>query len=192
MILDFLKNNSVDKKEEEVVESILDEETAAQRFAKEAEPENLNGDSITDILDDCAKKANSFYRILAAKAKRGIITATAKETNKNIHEVSVKIEGKEWESAQDKAFKEGRSRAVFGKSPHNYIPALAIDIIPEPFKGWNDFSGFNKILNEFQEVANQKKININLGRDFKKLKDYPHIELRDWKRLRYEKDESEK
>lgn len=93
---------------------------------------------------------------------------------------------------QDKAFKEGRSRAVFGKSPHNYIPALAIDIIPEPFKGWNDFSGFNKILNEFQEVANQKKININLGRDFKKLKDYPHIELRDWKRLRYEKDESEK
>ena len=82
MILDFLKNNSVDKKEEEVVESILDEETAAQRFAKEAEPENLNGDSITDILDDCAKKANSFYRILAAKAKRGIITATAKETNK--------------------------------------------------------------------------------------------------------------
>ena len=82
MILDFLKNNSVDKKEEEVVESILDEETAAQRFAKEAEPEDLNGDSITDILDDCAKKANSFYRILAAKAKRGIITATAKETNK--------------------------------------------------------------------------------------------------------------
>lgn len=35
----------------------------------------------------------------------------AKETNKNIHEVSVKIEGKEWESAQDKAFKEASKKA---------------------------------------------------------------------------------
>ena len=43
MILDFLKNNSVDK-EEEVVDSILDEETAAQRFARESETETLNGD----------------------------------------------------------------------------------------------------------------------------------------------------
>lgn len=82
MILDFLKNDANVEKEEEVVESILDEETAAERFAKEAEPENSGGNSITDILDDCAKKANSFYRILAAKAKRGIIPATAKETNK--------------------------------------------------------------------------------------------------------------
>lgn len=81
MILDFLKNDK-DVEKEEVVESILDEETAAERFAKDTEPENSSGNSITDILDDCAKKANSFYRILAAKAKRGIIPATAKETNK--------------------------------------------------------------------------------------------------------------
>lgn len=35
----------------------------------------------------------------------------AKETNKNIHEVSVKIEGADWENAQDKAFKEASKKA---------------------------------------------------------------------------------
>ena len=35
----------------------------------------------------------------------------AKETNKNIREVSVKIEGADWEKAQDKAYKEASKKA---------------------------------------------------------------------------------
>ena len=82
---------------------------------------------------------------------------------------------------QEEAFKNGNSKAKFGQSPHNYRPALAIDIIPDPFKGWNDYAGFNRILEEFLNAAKEKNIEITLGRDFKTIKDYPHIELKNWK-----------
>jgi hypothetical protein len=42
---------------------------------------------------------------------------------------------------QEKAHKEGHSNATFGKSPHNYAPCFAVDVIPYPFNGdWNDKS----------------------------------------------------
>ena len=84
---------------------------------------------------------------------------------------------------QEEAFRNGNSRAKFGQSPHNYKPALAIDIIPQPFKGWNDFAGFNKILNEFLKISKEKNIEITLGRDFKTIKDFPHIELKNWEKM---------
>ena len=48
----------------------------------------------------------------------------AKKENKNIHEVSIKIEGKEWETAVDKAFKVKQKTAKVdgfrkGKVPRN-------------------------------------------------------------------------
>lgn len=84
---------------------------------------------------------------------------------------------------QEEAFKNGNSKAIFGQSAHNYKPALAIDIIPEPFRGWNDYVGFNRILDEFLKVSKEKNIEIVLGRDFKTIKDYPHIELKNWKAI---------
>lgn len=84
---------------------------------------------------------------------------------------------------QEEAFKNGNSKAKFGQSPHNYRPSLAIDVIPQPFKGWNDFAGFNRILNEFLKVSKEKNIEITLGRDFKTIKDYPHIELKNWQKM---------
>ena len=48
----------------------------------------------------------------------------AKKENKNLHEVSIKIEGKEWETAVDKAFKVKQKTAKVdgfrkGKVPRN-------------------------------------------------------------------------
>ncbi len=105
-----------------------------------------------------------------------------------VNEVSKRIGfkiicGYRGKSDQEKAFKSGNSKAKFGQSPHNYMPALAIDVIPKPFKGWNDYDGFNRVLEEFIKVSKEKNIEITLGRDFKTIKDYPHIELKNWKSI---------
>ena len=56
-------------------------ETAGEKFGKE-EPETARGETITDILDRCARGAHQFYRSLAMARKFGIKLPGAKETNK--------------------------------------------------------------------------------------------------------------
>lgn len=72
MILDLLKKQEVPEN--------LNEETAAERFLQE-EPEDSHGNTISDVLNECAKKAESFYRVIELKAKRGINPVTANVTN---------------------------------------------------------------------------------------------------------------
>ena len=103
------------------------------------------------------------------------------EASKNVNfKIICDYRGK---TKQEEAFKNGSSKAKFGQSPHNYKPSLAVDIIPQPFKGWNDYAGFNRILDEFLRVSKEKNIEITLGRDFKPIKDFPHIELKNWKEI---------
>jgi len=80
---------------------------------------------------------------------------------------------------QEEAFKNGKSRAVFGKSKHNTFPSQAIDITPYP-QNWdkNDIRWWKMIALAY-EVARIKNIKIRSGAFFTSLCDYPHIEIVD-------------
>jgi len=79
--------------------------------------------------------------------------------------------------SQDKAYSEGNSKARWGESLHNSLPSRAVDIIPSPFKGWDDYEGFARMAGFVQAVAMAQGIEIKCGRDFKGFKDAPHFEL---------------
>lgn len=87
---------------------------------------------------------------------------------------------------QEDACKRGCSKAHYGQSPHNFLPARAVDIIPYPvpMKGncWDDNSPEWDIQAElFLKIAKEKGIEITWGGTFKKLVDKPHFELKNWR-----------
>lgn len=78
---------------------------------------------------------------------------------------------------QDKFFREGKSKAKFGKSPHNYLPALAIDIFfLVEGKYYLDMKWLMKIAGELPS-------SIQWGGNFKSLKDGPHFERIEWQNM---------
>lgn len=83
------------------------------------------------------------------------------------------------ELEQEASFKGGFSRAHFGKSPHNYYPALAIDIFriaPDGKPQWS-LPWYKKVIKENLWDG------ISWGGDFKSFPDSPHVELTNWKEL---------
>ncbi|MDF1565332.1 MAG: hypothetical protein P1V51_20005 [Deltaproteobacteria bacterium] len=85
--------------------------------------------------------------------------------------------------AQQQAFASGASRARFGESPHNYFPALALDIVPYPEAYASDPALW--ALGAFGlDLA------IRMGRPIEwggawlvryRFQDLPHFQLRDWR-----------
>lgn len=95
------------------------------------------------------------------------------------------IEGHRSLERQMKLYKKGASQidGVTKKGKHNYLPSLAIDIIPYK-KGHNPFDGskesdkmFNELAKEFKAVANELGYKITWGGDWKSLVDKPHFQL---------------
>lgn len=87
---------------------------------------------------------------------------------------------------QEKAIAEGKSRAHFGQSPHNYQPSFAVDICPyDHARGlvWNDDRLWSMVLDHIAQVAEEMGIEVKFGRDFHSIVDKPHIELANWKEL---------
>lgn len=72
---------------------------------------------------------------------------------------------------------EGKSRAAFGKSAHNYN--CAVDLFVQlPKKDIYDVEWFNKVL--APEIPYHLKWYGRTDSDFFEL---PHVELRDWRKL---------
>jgi len=91
---------------------------------------------------------------------------------------------------QERAFNAGNSKAHFGQSAHNFFPSFAVDIYPYPTpyvqkKGVlyldDNSPEWNKMVCTFKNTAKMMGIDIVCGADFKTLKDFPHIEIADWK-----------
>ena len=80
---------------------------------------------------------------------------------------------------QEKAFKDGKSNAKFGKSKHNVLPSKAVDICPFPLI-WDtkDIRWQEMALNAMW-CAGKLGIEIVWGGSFKSLKDLPHFELKE-------------
>jgi len=94
-------------------------------------------------------------------------------------------------AAQQLAFETGKSKARFGESPHNFSPALAIDVIPYPVD-WQDtermiyFAGF--VMATAQAMGIELKWGGDWNRDThlsdNRFDDFPHFELADWRKAR--------
>lgn len=86
--------------------------------------------------------------------------------------------GHRGKDAQEEAFRNGRSKARWGESKHNYEPSCAIDVMPYPIN-WSDIPGLKSFSDFVKETAKLSGIGIRWGGDFKGFFDGPHYELTD-------------
>lgn len=83
-----------------------------------------------------------------------------------------------------KAYAEGKSQVPPGKSKHNAMPSLAVDVAPYPVD-WNDRERFHLFAGVVIGIASQMGIGIRWGGDWdrdtevkdNKFDDLPHFEL---------------
>jgi peptidoglycan L-alanyl-D-glutamate endopeptidase CwlK len=84
---------------------------------------------------------------------------------------------------QDDDFDRGVSKATFGKSPHNYMPALALDV-------FYIIGGIAKWpMDRYRQLAADKPDGIEWGADWndngrtddEKFIDAPHFQVKGWK-----------
>ncbi len=87
------------------------------------------------------------------------------------------------EEAQEKAYREGASKAHFGESPHNFQPSLAFDAYSYPIDV-NSIPLAQLLGKAIKEAAKRLDLSIEWGGDWKGFKDYPHFQLRNWKQYR--------
>ena len=98
------------------------------------------------------------------------------------------LDSRRGKAAQEKAFKEGKSKAKFGQSAHNYQPAVAVDLFPAPYD-WNNLAAFEKLAKVVMRIAKEKGVPLRWGGDWNmdgdKTKsdawDKPHFELHPWR-----------
>lgn len=99
------------------------------------------------------------------------------------------LDAQRGEAEQMMAYRTGNSKAKFGQSAHNYVPAVACDIVPYPIN-WKAIKPFITLqMNIIKPLAAKMKIPIRQGIDFnmngvitdKEFRDYPHVELYPWR-----------
>lgn len=92
-------------------------------------------------------------------------------------------------AAQELAFRTKRSKARFGQSAHNYVPAIALDVVPLPLN-WKNHKPFIRLGKEFVlPTAAKLGIKIRWGGDWnmngvltdESFVDLPHYELHPWR-----------
>jgi peptidoglycan L-alanyl-D-glutamate endopeptidase CwlK len=94
---------------------------------------------------------------------------------------------------QEEAKRDGRSKASFGQSPHNYRPSFALDIVPmvNGVARWDDVAAFRRCADHIMDVAETMGIDLTWGGDWNHdgdetvtdAWDKPHFQLQDWKAL---------
>jgi peptidoglycan L-alanyl-D-glutamate endopeptidase CwlK len=106
------------------------------------------------------------------------------------------IEGHRGQEAQDKAFREGKSKLRWPKGNHNALPSRAVDIAPVFYDvagkiDWNDLVAFGRLMGYIQCLAVQRGIKLRFGLDWdgdfrsvnrdpdESFFDAPHLELVD-------------
>lgn len=96
------------------------------------------------------------------------------------------IESYRGKEAQEKAFREKKSKARFGQSAHNFKPSVAVDCVPYPLD-WNDTAEFEKMGAVIMKAAKTVGVKIRWGGDWDFNPatndgwDKPHFELHPWK-----------
>lgn len=103
------------------------------------------------------------------------------------------IEGHRGQREQEAAYAKGASKVRFPNSAHNQQPSCALDVIPYPFKGWNDkniHAELKEIARAFFSAAKTEGVAIRWGGNWSsanvdapgtKFVDSPHFELHPWR-----------
>ena len=94
------------------------------------------------------------------------------------------------ELAQERMFREGLSKAHFGESPHNFRPALAVDVAPYPID-WKDRERFTFFAGQVIATARGMGIYLKWGGDWdrdthlsdNRFDDFPHFEIVGWREI---------
>ena len=93
---------------------------------------------------------------------------------------------------QERYYNSGTSKAHFGESAHNYNPSFAVDVYPYPcpkkqVKGVvqidSDSMEWERMVNLFKAYAKELGVEIVCGIDYKSLRDAPHIEIKNWRKI---------
>lgn len=84
--------------------------------------------------------------------------------------------GHRGKEAQDAAVKAGTSKTPYPKSKHNYIPSLAVDVVPYPID-WDNIERFKELNKVVIQKAKVMGINVEWGGEWK-MRDYPHYQLK--------------
>lgn len=88
---------------------------------------------------------------------------------------------------QELAYRQGKSKAHFGSSAHNYHPAIACDVAPWPID-FDDLSRFKVMAAIILANAKRLSIPIRWGGDWNMDGstadgwDFPHFELHPWRK----------
>lgn len=90
------------------------------------------------------------------------------------------LESQRGRADQERAFALGHSHAHFGQSAHNWSPAIALDVAPDPLD-WSDYAAFKRLGAAVKAKAATLSIPLQWGGDWSSLKDYPHYELSPWR-----------
>jgi len=125
---------------------------------------------------------------LASRAK--LHPALQKVVDEAIKVVDFKIlDATRGRSAQELAFKQKRSKAHFGQSAHNYVPAVAMDLFPAPYD-WDDTAAFVHLSTIIMPIPAKLGLGVVLrwGGDWNMdgakttndSWDMPHFELHKW------------
>lgn len=125
---------------------------------------------------------------ILANAHPFLVSITSIALIKGPQDFSV-LESHRSKEDQEKAFRAGNTKVHFPNSAHNQLPSLAVDLLPYPFKGWNDIAAFKQISVQMFAAAKIVGLEIRWGGDFNrdgdKTKtdawDLPHYELHPWR-----------
>lgn len=123
------------------------------------------------------------------KARAELHPALKAIVDEAIKEVDfVILDAQRGRAEQEKAFRAGNSKAHFGQSAHNYVPAVALDIVPYPID-FNNVDGFRQIAKIFLAVAERLNTPLRWGGDWdmdgdwsdERFLDWGHFELNPWR-----------
>lgn len=99
------------------------------------------------------------------------------------------LDSKRGEAAQMLAVHTGRSKVTFGNSAHNYVPSIAVDVVPLPLD-WSTPAPFIRLAQDWVlPLAKKMGIPIRWGGDWnmngkttdETFIDLPHYELHPWR-----------
>lgn len=113
--------------------------------------------------DGCYPTLRSWFTIMQAK-------------NPEVHIFKAGV----GEEQQERFFDEGKSKARWKESPHNYSPVMALDLFQLTEEGKASFgpAWYENVL------LPEKPQNIVWGGHFKSFKDSVHFEVKDWKKIK--------
>ena len=127
-------------------------------------------------------KASRVSRAKLHPLLRSIVDAAIQEIDFKI------LDATRGRAAQTRAFLQGKSKAKFGQSAHNYVPAIAMDLFPAPYD-WENYEAFDRLAVVIKRIAKEKGIPLRWGGDFNMdgdkttsdAWDKPHWELHPWR-----------